>query len=262
MVLSIIIVNFNHSEFILTCLESIQKCLAATAYEVIIVDNHSTDGSCRLIREKFGDICLVQNVKNMGFARAVNQGYGKTKGRYILILNPDVRLLPGSVEKAITFLEKNPQVGILLPKLLNLDGSLQFSCRTFYSFSYLLFRRSPLGKIFPNHRVLRKHFMMDWDHAESREVDWGLGGCMFLRRDALRGDKVLDERFFLYFEDVDLCLRLKKEGWKVVYYPGAVMIHSHLRHSAKGVFSRAKWEHLKSLIKFYHKHRRFWPPVP
>jgi GT2 family glycosyltransferase len=257
MVLSIIVVNYNSASFLLSCLHSVKECLDRMAYEIIIVDNHSSDGSPRLIREKFPDLCLIENVRNLGFARAVNQGYEKTKGHYLLILNPDVRLLPGSVERAITFLEKNGEMGILLPKLLNPDGSLQFSCRSFFSFPYLLFRRTPLGKIFPNHRVLRKHFMMDWDHADPREVDWGLGGCMFLRREALGGQKVFDERFFLYMEDVDLCFQMKHNGWKVVYYPEAVMVHAHLRESAQGIFNRARWEHLKSMIKLYHKYRGF-----
>jgi GT2 family glycosyltransferase len=259
--ISIVIVSYNSTAFIFSCLQSIKDCLTRTAYEVVVVDNHSADSSRQFIRRQFPDILLMENSENRGFARAVNQGYEKTTGRYILILNPDVRLLPGSVNKAITFLERNPEVGVLLPKLLNPDGSLQFSCRSFFNFPYLLFRRTPLGKIFPNHQVIRKHFMMDWDHANPREVDWGLGGCMFLRRGALRGGKVFDERFFLYMEDVDLCFQMKEKGWKVIYYPEAVMVHAHLRESAKGVFNRAKWEHVKSMIRFYRKYGGFKPRI-
>jgi hypothetical protein len=255
--ISIIIVSYNSTAFIFSCLQSIKDCLARMAYEVVVVDNHSADNSRQFVGRQFPDILLMENSENRGFARAVNQAYEKTTGKYILILNPDVRLLPGSVDKAITFLEKNPDVGVLLPKLLNPDGSLQFSCRSFFNFPYLLFRRTPLGKIFPNHRVIRKHFMMDWDHADPREVDWGLGGCMFLRRAALSGGKVFDERFFLYMEDVDLCFQMKEKGWKVIYYPEAVMIHAHLRESAKSVFNRAKWEHVKSMIRFYRKYGGF-----
>ena len=97
--------------------------------------------------------------------------------------------------------------------------------------------------------------MMDWDHADTREVDWVLGGAMMLRRDAIPKGNVMDERFFLYFEDVDLCLRLQKAGWKVMYYPDAVMVHHHQRASAKKIWNRAKFEHLKSWIKFSWKHR-------
>ena len=261
MMLSIIVVNYNNAAFILSCLASIKKCLDEIDYEVIVVDNHSTDDGRRLIREKFSDLSLIANVENLGFARAANQGFREAKGKYFLILNPDVQLLPGAIDKMVYFLEGHPAIGLLLPKLVNPDGSLQFSCRTFYDFSTLFFRRTPLGKIFPNHKIIRNHLMMEWDHREPREVDWGLGACMCVRKAALGGQDIFDERFFLYFEDVDLCFRLKKDGWKVVYYPEAVMIHSHLRHSARGIFSRAKREHLKSLIKFYFKHRGFSPPV-
>ncbi|MDH4266280.1 MAG: glycosyltransferase family 2 protein [Deltaproteobacteria bacterium] len=259
--LSIIVINYNSSNFVLSCLASLKEGLRANRYEIILVDNGSIDGSCRLIREKFPGLYLIENAENLGFARAVNQGFKKTRGKYLLILNPDVTLIAGSVEKAINFLDGYPEVGLLLPKLINPDGSLQFSCRTFYDFSILLFRRTPLGKIFPSHPVIRKHFMMDWKHERVREVDWGLGACMFVRREAIKGKNIFDDRFFLYFEDVDFCFRLKKEGWKVVYYPEAVMVHTHVRQSAKGYFNRPKWEHFKSLIKFYFKHRRFSPPI-
>jgi len=259
MELSLIVVNYNNAAFLSSCLHSIKKCFEGDGYEIIVVDNNSTDGSCQLIREKFFGLCMIENWGNLGFAQAVNQGIGRSKGKYLLILNPDVQILPGALQKAINFLEGHPDVGILLPKLVNPDGSLQFSCRTFYNFSTLLLRRTPLGNIFPNNRIIREHLMMDWDHREPREVDWGLGACMFLRREALKGENIFDERFFLYFEDVDLCFRMRKEGWKVIYYPEAVMVHSHARQSAGEFFNRAKWEHLKSLIKFYLKHRRLNP---
>jgi len=162
-------------------------------YEVIVVDNRSTDGSYHLIQEKFSDLCLIENTTNLGFARAVNQGFRRGKGEYLLVLNPDVTLTPGSIGKAINFLDTHPDVGLLLPKLVNPDGSLQFSCRTFYNFSTILFRRTPVGKIFPNHRIIRQHLMMDWNHEEIREVDWGLGACMLLRREVLKGGNIFDE---------------------------------------------------------------------
>jgi len=259
MELSIISVNYNTSTLMLPLLISMTKAIQGKAYEIIVIDNGSTDNSCQLIRKKFPDLCLIENAENKGFARAVNQGVKRAKGNYLLILNPDVRLLPGSLEKTINYLDGHFEVGLLLPKLLNPNGSLQLSCRTWYNLSIILFRRTPLGKFFPNHRIIRQHLMMDWNHEEVREVDWGLGACMFLRREALKGRNLFDERFFLYFEDVDLCWRMKNEGWKVVYYPKAVMVHSHLRQSAGDGFNRMKWEHFKSLIKFYLKHRRLNP---
>jgi hypothetical protein len=260
---SIILVNYNSVGFIISCLRSIQQCLQGFAHEVIVVDNHSQDNSWHLLRKEFPDLILIGNPSNFGFGRAVNQGFRMASGKYILVLNPDIILLPGSVEKAIHFLEEHPGVSLLLPKLLNPDGTLQFSCRTFPNFSAFLYRRTPLGKLFPNHKVIREHLMLDWEHDEIREVDWGMGACMFLRREDLKDEKIFDERFFLYFEDIDLCYRLKGEGRKIIYYPEATMLHYHVRESVRGFITLnwAKWELYKSVFKFYFKHFKRRPKM-
>jgi len=263
-VISIIVVNYNTIGFLLSCLRSIQECLPGLAHEVIVVDNHSQDNSWPLLRKEFPGLILIENASNVGFGRAVNQGFRMAQGRYILILNPDVTLLPGSVEKAIHFLEEYPEVGLLLPKLLNPDGTLQFSCRTFPTFLTFFYRRTPLGKFFPNHKVIREHLMLDWEHDEVREVDWGMGACMFLRREDLKDKDIFDERFFLYFEDIDLCFRLKDEGRKVIYYPEAIMVHGHARESVRRFITLnwAKLELYKSIFKFFFKRRARRTPVP
>ncbi len=261
MFVSVIVPNYNTAKSLLSCLKSMGKGFEGIRHEIIVVDNHSRDNSCHLVRKEFPGLTLVENPSNLGFGSAVNQGHRIARGKYLLVLNPDITLLPGSVEKAIGFLEGHPEVGLLLPKLLNPDGTLQYSCRTFLDFSTILFRRTPLGKIFPHHEILRKYLMTDWDHGEVREVDWGLGACMFIRREAIKGPHLFDERFFLYFEDIDLCFRLKNEGWKVIYYPEAVMVHTHVRQSARGLINRAKWEHIRSSIKFYFKYRGLKPPT-
>ena len=261
---SIILVNYNSVGFIISCLRSIQQCLHGLAHEVIVVDNHSQDNSWNLLRKEFPGLILIGNPSNLGFARAVNQGFPMARGKYILILNPDITLLSGSVEKALNYLEEHPEVALLLPKLLNQDGTLQFSCRTFPNFPAFLYRRTPLGKLFPNHKIIREHLMMDWEHDEAREVDWGMGACMFLRREDLKDKNIFDERFFLYFEDIDLCFRLKNKGRKVIYYPEVVMVHYHVRQSVQGLITLnwAKWELYKSVIKFYFKHRTLRTPIP
>jgi GT2 family glycosyltransferase len=262
--LSIILVNYNTVGFLLSCLRSIEQCLQGFAHQVIVVDNHSQDNSWHLLRKEFPRLILIGNPSNLGFGRAVNQGFRMAQGKYILILNPDVTLLPGSVEKAIHFLEEHPEVALLLPKLLNPDGTLQLSCRRFPNFSAFLYRRTPLGKFFPNHKIIREHLMMDWEHDEAREVDWGMGACMFLRREDLKDQNIFDERFFLYFEDIDLCFRLKDEGRKVIYYPEAAMVHYHVRQSVRGLITInwAKWELYKSVFKFFFKHRTLRTPIP
>jgi GT2 family glycosyltransferase len=257
-------VNFNARQFLESCVRTLVEELSnagldPVGHEIVVVDNASVDGSADAVRARPPRVSLVANRTNLGFGRAANQGFGKTSGDYVLVLNPDVTVAAGSLQKMVQFMDKDRDVGLLLPKLLNADGSVQYSCRTFYTLPVLLLRRTPLGAIFRDARSVRLHLMADWDHAEVREVDWGLGAAMLLRRSALGQGAPFDERFFIYFEDVDLCVRLKESGWKVVYFPEASMIHHHLRHSAAGWWNRARSEHLKSLLKFIYKHRGLGP---
>jgi GT2 family glycosyltransferase len=253
--LSIIIVSYNSRDLLTACLQSIIAARSALSVEILVVDNDSTDGSVPVSREQFPGVTFIENKKNLGFARAVNIGLGRASGKYWLVLNPDIEVSTGSLESLVSYMTAHPDVALASPKLLYPDGTLQYSCRTDYSLKVLLFRRTLLATLFPDHPVLRDHLMMDWDHASTREVDWVLGAAFMIRREAIRGQPVMDERFFLYFEDVDLCLRLRKEGWRVVYHPEAVMVHHHQRASAHGFLTRAKIEHLKSWLKFEWKHR-------
>ncbi|NNE42951.1 MAG: glycosyltransferase, partial [Gemmatimonadetes bacterium] len=151
-------------------------------------------------------------------------------------------------------MDENPETGIAGGKLLNPDGTLQYSCRTFYTLSTLLHRRTLIGKLFPNSRVVRDHLMLDWDHESVREVDWMLGACLMVRNKAITDVGLMDERFFMYFEDVDWCYRMKQHGWKVVYVPDARMKHVHRRESAKGgIFNGRLLAHLNSMFRFFDK---------
>jgi GT2 family glycosyltransferase len=252
--LSVVIVNYNTMKLLDSCLASLLTNGPTCKMEVIVVDNHSTDGSIQLLEHKYSEVRSILNRENQGFARAANQGYAWGKGPYCLILNPDVVILPGSIQTLWEYVNSSPEVGIVFPKLVNPDGSLQYSCRTFHTIWTIAMRRSPLGKLFPNSRILRDHLMMDWDHNTIREVDWALGGCMMVRRDAMSGPRLFDERFFLYFEDVDLCYQMRKTSWKVMYNPEAVMVHHHLRESARKGLSPQKKEVMKSWVKFKLKH--------
>ncbi|NWF56550.1 MAG: glycosyltransferase family 2 protein [Syntrophaceae bacterium] len=254
-----LLVTYNHRDFVQTCLRSILPAAADNSREIIVVDNHSSDGTGALIRRLFPRVQLIENRKNLGFARAANQAFRESSGEFLLLLNPDILVLPGTIEEMIAYIRQNEKIGVLLPKLVNPDGSLQFSCRTFCHPFTLFLRRAPLGWFFSDHPSVRRHLMMDWDHRQPREVDWGLGACMLIRRKAVNRDWLLDERYFLYFEDIDLCFSLKRAGMDIVYYPEAVLVHHHLRQSASGLFSRPKWEHLKSMVKFYWKHRCLRP---
>jgi GT2 family glycosyltransferase len=257
--LSIIIVNYNTVRLLDSCLSSLFLNKPLCEFEVVVVDNHSMDESASLLEQKFPEVHTILEDENQGFARAANHGYSFSRGLYCLVLNPDVIILPDSIQKLWEYMNSSPEVGVVFPKLVNPDGSLQYSCRTFHTIGTIFLRRTPLGKLFPNSRVLRDHLMMDWDHNTVREVDWALGGCMMVRREAIPGSQLFDERFFLYFEEVDLCYRMKKTPWKVVYNPGVAMIHHHLRESAGKGLNRQKFEVLNSWMKFklkqlFHRH--------
>ena len=252
--LSAIIVNYNSAKLLESCLSSLLANKPLCTMEVIVVDNHSSDKSVQLMEGKFPDVLLVVENENRGFACAANHGYALSRGTYCLILNPDVMILPGSIQTLWEYMESCKDVGIAFPKLLNPDGSLQYSCRTFHTTRTILMRRTPLGKMFPESKILRNHLMMDWDHNGIREVDWALGGSMMVRKKAISGNQLFDERFFLYFEEVDLCYQMRKTPWKVVYNPEATMIHCHLRESEGKGFNRQKREVIRSWIKFKLKH--------
>jgi GT2 family glycosyltransferase len=235
-------------------LRSLRESGTTRSCEVLVVDNASADGTVGMLREEFPEVRVIANAENVGYSRAVNQAIRAASGRLLLILNPDIQVLPGSVDALARYMDEDPQTGIAGGKLLNPDGTLQYSCRTFYTLATLLHRRTPIGKLFPNSRVVREHLMMDWDHDSVREVDWMLGACLMVRREAIRDVGLMDERFFMYFEDVDWCYRMKQHGWKVVYVPDARMMHVHRRESASGgLLNRRLLAHLNSMFRFFDK---------
>ena len=252
--ISVIVVSYNTRDLLEECLTSLFSNPPACVFEVLVVDNNSRDGSRALLARRFSDCTVIGNRRNLGFARAANQAYSVSRGDYCLVMNPDLRVLPGSIQTLWEFMQSHPDVGVAFPKLYNPDGSLQHSCRTFHTIGSIFLRRTPLGKLFPNSRILRDHLMTDWDHNTEREVDWALGGCMMVRRKAVSDPQLFDERFFLYFEEVDLCYRMKKTPWRVIYSPEAAMIHHHLRESAGKGLNRQKIEVIRSWMKFKLKH--------
>lgn len=253
--LTIIIVNYNSRKDLERCLQSIEEAGLSCPHEIVVVDNASHDGSQSSVRDAYRKVRLLASSTNLGFGRAVNEAFRQTVGAYVLVLNPDIVVRPDSIERLHRYMASHQDVALCAPKLLNEDGTLQYSCRTDYSLGVYLFRRTPLGRWLPGHRIISDHLMTSWDHAAPRDVDWVLGAAFMLRRSAFQDSLVMDERFFLYFEDVDLCLRLRRAGWRVVYNPESVMVHAHQRASAGGLLSRAKVEHLKSWLKFEWKHR-------
>jgi hypothetical protein len=256
--LSICIVNWNTKEDLAKALASLPEGHVADR-EVIVVDNASSDGSPAMVRSRFPAVKLLQNAENVGFSRAYNRALQEATGRYLLVLNPDCVIHPGALSRLIEFMESNPEAGAVGPRLLNADGTLQFSCRRFPTFAAGLFRNTPLGRIFPGNRYSRQYLMMEWDHSLPQEVDWISGAAMLIRRPTLEEVGPLDEGFFMYCEDVDWCYRARQKGWKIYYLPTAVITHLIGRSSDQRPRAMVVEFH-RSMRRFYRKHyAAHWP---
>ncbi len=250
MKLSIIIVHYNTLDLLKKCLSSIYGQAFSFQYEVFVIDNASENFEG--IEFNFPLAKIIRNKSNLGFARANNLGLKSAVGEYILFLNPDTEILKGSLEKMLEFLAINPDVGVLGPKLVYPDGSLQLSCRRFYTLRAILMRRVIfLSRLF-NRKILVEHLMLD--SSESiKDADWLIAACIMFPKRVLEKLGGFDEKYRLYFEDVDLCYRIKKEGLRVVYYPESKIIHHHRRDSAKGLSRKTIW-HILSAVRFFRKY--------
>lgn len=262
--LSIVIINYNQKNLTKVCLEGILKIAPKINYEIIVVDNASTDGSQEVIENfkfQISNFKFVLNDQNKGFAAGCNSGIRKSSGKYILILNPDVVVLEGSIEKLYEFMEENKEVGIVGPKLLNPDKTTQLSCYRYPAWYIPILRRTFLGRLNWAKKKLAHYLMTDFDHQEAKEVDWLLGACLMIRKEMLEKIGLFDERFFLYFEDIDLCRRAKINGWQVYYLPSSEMFHYYQRTSARqegifSLFSKTTWIHIFSAIKYFLKWKK------
>lgn len=225
MKLSVVIVNWNAGDDLGRCLASLASLAGDASTEVILVDNASRDGSPGLVARRFPWVRLVHARGNLGFARANNLAFGMARGRYLLTLNPDTIVHADALGGMVTYADEHPEVGFLGARLLNPDGSLQPSCRRFPSLGALVFRNTPLGRLFPRNRWAAGYLMEAWRHDRPAPVDWLSGACILVRREALEQIGPLDGRFFMFCEDMDWCRRAHLAGWPVVYLPTAVVTH-------------------------------------
>lgn len=260
MILSIIYINYNTRGLLKQSLKHLFMTAPALDFEVIVVDNDSSDGSVDMLKNNFPKIKIVRSKKNLGYAGGVNLGIKNSKGAYIAIFNPDIFIMKNSLELMVNYLDNNLSVGIVGPKLINADGSLQHSCFRYPKLFIPILRRTFLGNTNFGKKELDKYLMKDFDHKESMEVDWLLGGALIIRKSTLEKINYLDERYFLYFEDTDLCRQSHSAGYKVVYFPSSKIIHLHQRESVgssalKSLFKKTTREHIKSGIKYFLKYR-------
>lgn len=258
---SILIVHYNTPELLRQTLRGILKAAPRVKYEVIVVDNNPDCSVKTLVKEEFPEAILVEPGENVGFGPGMNLAMEQAKGRYWMVFNPDVVLHNGALEEMVEHMDTHEDIGILGPQLLHPNGELQYSCYRFTEPKTVACRRIPLLRALPAaKRHINDYLMADWDHRETRDVDYLLGAVMFLRRQAVDDVGKFDEGYFMYFEDQDLCRRFWQQGWRVVYHPEAVMRHYHRRETAHGSFLEQLRNpltriQLESALYYYKKYR-------
>lgn len=260
--ISIVILNYKSKGFALNCLKSIKEAdFGSLRHEIIVVDNNSEDSIGEILNWQYPDVFFIQNHKNTGMGAGNNLGIKKASGKYVVIMNPDTLAEKNTFTDLFKYMEENPEVGLAGPKQLNPDRSIQNSCYRWHSLLTPIYRRTPLGDLRFARRDLDRFLMKDFDHESEREVDWLLGSFLFCRSKALDEVGLFDDRFFLYFEDTDLCRRFWIKGWKIMYYPQVTIIHNHNRASArdpwyKFFINQAARFHIVSWLKYVAK----WGP--
>lgn len=259
MQISIIITNHKTPELLKLCLDSVKAAVAGLDYEVFVLDAEAEEETGEMMADKFPSVSYIPFKENTGYAKLVNIGIQKSQGQYLVILNSDMVLTDGSLRKMVDYLRERPKIGVLGPQLLNLDGSIQESCFHFHRLATILFRRTFLGKTKMGQREISRFLMRDFDHQSVKEVDWIMGTALMVSRQALEKVGLMDERFFIYFEDTDWCRRFHEAGFRVVYFPEAKMYHYHRRVSKKSggltdlLLNKYTWIHIVSAFKYFWK---------
>ncbi len=225
--LSIVVLSWNVREMLAECLRSLPGAAGAwwARAEVVVVDNASTDGSLQMVREEFPEVRVLALQENRGFSAGNNAGIRASGGRFVLLLNPDTAARPGSIEAMCEHMEVQPDVGVVGPRLLNADGSLQPSRRRFPTLAIALVESTPLQRVFSGAGMLRHFYLNDRPDGETQDVDWLSGAALLCRRETLEQVGLFDPGYFMFSEEVDLCRRVRDAGWRVVYLPEAEITH-------------------------------------
>ena len=260
--LSITIVNFNQKYFPRMCVESLRKSVTDFEYEIIFIDNNSTDESISYLEsaEKQGLIKLIKSPKNLGYGRANNLAAKNAKGEYILIMNNDITVEPDLLQKMVSYMENHSEIGILAPKLIYHSGHVQESCRRRMKLADLIAKRTPLRFIPPFKKKCEDYLMRDFSHDKIQEVDLLVGAFLMMPKKVFDEIEGFDERYFLFMEDFDICRKVWQKGYKVVYFPEVEAIHYHKRLSDGSIFGQLTkkvfWIHAVSALKYFWKWSR------
>jgi len=253
--LSICIVTLWARDYLKDCLISIDESGFQEELEVIVVDQNSDDGTVEMLQKEFPNVRLIRTRGNEGFTRPMNLALRAAQGRFIAQLNPDTLIYPGALDQLCGFLDTHAEVGVVGPKVLNPDGSLQAPCRRgdarpWAVISYF----SGLSRLFPDKAFFNGYLLSHLDEDRSYPVDGVSGSCMVIRREVIKKIGYLDELFFAYQEDADYCLRTRNAGWQVYYYPEAKITHYGGQGGSRIQPNRSIWAWHQSYFRYYRKH--------
>jgi GT2 family glycosyltransferase len=255
----VIIVSWNAKADLTTCLASISDSTSdPKRVEIVVVDNASSDGSPDMVRREFPSVDLRETGANLGFSGGNNIALADNSCDYVFLLNSDATLPKGGLDTLLAWADATPDAGLIGPKVINPDGTLQFSCRRWPTPQAGLFRNVYLGKLFPQNQPAADYLMRDFDHASPLDVDWLSGCAMLMRRACLEQVGPLDDKtFFMYCEDMDWSLRVHDAGWRVVYAPVMEVTHK-IGGSSDQVAERMIVEHSRAMVRFWRKHQTFF----
>lgn len=259
MILSIIIINWKSRNLLKLCLHSIIKDEKGFSYEIIIIDNNSNDGSIEMVSKEFPNVRIYANKKNLGFSKAVNQGIRLSRGKNIFILNPDIIIKKNCIQVLLSKIKKNNAIGAIGPKIIKKNGVAEFPYIKFPSLMQIILFHTAIKRITLKSNLLRGKFLEINKNINDnpQEVELIPGGCLFLKKSVVKKVGYMDTRFFLWFEDTDYCLRMKKNKYKLFYEPNAVVIHAGGGSTKK----LSTYEYLNifytSMFKYFYKHNGY-----
>lgn len=252
--LSIVIVNWNTRDLLRDCLRSVYDSEGDFAFETVVVDNCSDDGSAAMVRDEFPHVHLIESDINGGYAYANNLGLRHVQARYYLLLNPDTLLPSNALRDMLAFMEAYPEAGMAGPKLVMANGELDLACRrSFPTPENSFYKLFGLSRLFPKSKRFGQYNLTYLDPDEMAEVDSVVGAFMIVRREVIEQVGLLDEQYFMYAEDLDWALRAKQARWKVYYYPRVTVLH-YKRQASKQNQRKAQYEFWRAMYIFYRKH--------
>lgn len=247
-----VVVSWNVRDYLRRCLRSLREAAAQTPLEVWVIDNGSSDGSAEMIRQEFPEVCLLVNADNPGFAAANNQAIRAGTGQYVLLLNPDAELVSGALATLCAYLDRHPQTAVVGPQLRNSDETVQSSRRRAPRLATGFVESTQVQQRLPRTWLTDHYYVADRLESDVQPVDWLVGACLLVRREAIEAVGLLDEGFHLYSEELEWCLRFRRAGWDIVYQPAARVVHHSGQSSGQDLFQQ-HFHHHRSKYRLYRQ---------